>query len=121
MPYREVYGESITNVTFLRMTEVAMREKEIEGRLVSETKRRGGLCLKWVCPGFDGGPDRIILMPYGKVGFAELKAPGRKPRLLQASRHRLFRKLGFAVYIIDDPEQVTPVLDEIGGTGSGEV
>lgn len=98
-----------------------MREVEIERRLVAETKRRGGLCLKWVCPGFDGVPDRIILMPYGKVGFAELKAPGIKPRPLQVSRHRLFRRLGFAVYVIDKPEQVAPVLDEIGGTGSGEV
>lgn len=98
-----------------------MREVEIERRLVSETKRRGGLCLKWVCPGFDGVPDRIILMPCGKVGFAELKAPGKKPRPLQASRHRLFRKLGFTVHVIDDPEQIAPVLDEIGGTKSGKV
>lgn len=83
-----------------------MREVEIERRLVSETKRREGLCLKWVCPGFDGVPDRIILMPYGKIGFAELKAPGKKPRPLQESRHRLFRKQGFPVHVIDDPEQI---------------
>lgn len=98
-----------------------MREVEIERRLVAETKRRGGLCLKWVCPGFDGVPDRIILMPGARIGFAELKAPGRKPRPLQASRHRLFRKLGFRVHIIDDPGQIAPALDEIGGKTSGEV
>lgn len=98
-----------------------MREVEIERRLVSETKRRGGLCLKWVCPGFDGVPDRIILMPGGKIGFAELKAPGKRPRPLQASKHRLFLKLGFPVHVIDDPGQIAPALDEIGGTESGEV
>lgn len=98
-----------------------MREVEIERRLVSETKRRGGLCLKWVCPGFDGVPDRIILMPGGRIGFAELKAPGKRPRPLQESRHRLFRDLGFPVHVIDDPKQIAPTLDEIGGTTSGEV
>ena len=50
-------------------------EKEIEAKLVNTVKRHGGLCLKWVCPGWAGVPDRIVLLPGGKVIFVELKRP----------------------------------------------
>ncbi|HEO5418755.1 TPA: VRR-NUC domain-containing protein [Streptococcus agalactiae] len=90
-----------------------MREKFIEKKLVSEVKKQGGLCPKFVSPGFDGMPDRIILMPKGRIAFAELKAKGRKPRPLQLSRHRLLRKLGFKVYVIDSVTQIGSVLDDI--------
>lgn len=50
-------------------------EKEIEQKLVNIVKKYGGLCLKWVCPGWAGVPDRIILLPGGKVIFVELKRP----------------------------------------------
>lgn len=93
-----------------------MREKEIESKLVSEVKKRGGVCLKWVCPSFDGMPDRLIFLPAGKFGLVETKAPKQKPRALQLSRHRLLAKLGFKVYIIDEKEQIGGVLDEIQST-----
>ena len=92
-----------------------MREKEIEKRLVSEVKKKGGICPKFVSPGFDGMPDRIILLPKGRMAFAELKAPGKKPRPLQLSRHKLLRKLGFQVYVIDDIRNIIEVIDEIEG------
>ena len=57
-----------------------MREKDIERKFVAEVKRRGGICPKWVSPGFDGMPDRIALLPGGKSGFVEAKALGEKPR-----------------------------------------
>jgi len=72
-----------------------MREKEIEKKLTQETKKRGGLALKFVSPGFDGMPDRILLMPEGKIAFVEVKAPGKRPRPLQMARHKLLRGLGF--------------------------
>ena len=50
-------------------------EKEIEAKLVDVVKRHGGMCLKWVCPGWAGVPDRIVLLPGGKVIFVELKRP----------------------------------------------
>ncbi len=50
-------------------------EKEIEAKLVDVVNRYGGLCLKWVCPGWAGVPDRIVLLPGGKVIFVELKRP----------------------------------------------
>lgn len=90
-----------------------MREKFIEKKLVSEVKKHGGLCPKFVSPGFDGMPDRIILMPKGRFAFAELKVKGRKPRPLQLSRHRFLRNLGFKVYVIDNVTQIGGVLDDI--------
>lgn len=92
-----------------------MREKEIEKRLVAEVKKKGGICPKFVSPGFDGMPDRIILLPKGRMAFAELKVPGKKPRPLQFSRHKLLRKLGFQVYVIDDIRNIIEVIDEIEG------
>ena len=92
-----------------------MREKQIEQKLVKAVKARGGVCPKLVCPAFDGMPDRLVLLPDGHVGFAEVKAPGKKPRTLQLSRHRLLRNLGFRVYVLDDPADIAGILDEIGG------
>lgn len=50
-------------------------EKDIEKALGRMVGRHGGLCMKWVCPGWVGVPDRIILLPGGQVMFAELKRP----------------------------------------------
>ena len=92
-----------------------MREKVIEQKLVAEVKKRGGICPKWVSPGFDGMPDRMVLMPEGRIAFVEVKAPGEKPRPLQLARHRLLRRLGFRVYVLDSEKQITRIIDEIGG------
>ena len=93
-----------------------MREKQIEQKLVQAVRKIGGMCLKFVSPNFDGMPDRLILLPGGKIAFAELKAPGKKPRPLQLARHKALMKLGFRVYIIDRMEQIGAILDEIQST-----
>ena len=90
-----------------------MREREIERKLVSAVKSRGGICPKFVSPGFDGMPDRVVLLPHGKLGFVEVKRPGEKPRPLQTARHRLLRKLGFLVFVLDGEEQIGGIIDEI--------
>lgn len=90
-----------------------MNEKQIENKLTMVVKEAGGIAPKLVCPGFAGMPDRLILLPDGHVGFAELKAPGKKPRPLQLARHRLLKKLGFKVYVIDDISQIGGMLDEL--------
>lgn len=89
------------------------REKEIEEKLRYSVKSHGGIALKFTSPGFDGMPDRLLLFPNGRVAFVELKAPGKKPRKLQLARHRLLRKLGFKVFVIDSKEQIGGVIDEI--------
>lgn len=93
-----------------------MNEKQIENKLTMTVKKSGGIAPKFVSPGFAGMPDRLILLPDGHIGFAELKAPSKKPRPLQLSRHRLLRKLGFRVYVIDDPEQIGGMIDELRTT-----
>ena len=90
-----------------------MREKQIENKLATEAKKLGGIALKFVSPSFDGMPDRLVLIPDGHIAFVELKTPGKKPRPLQLSRHRLLRSLGFRVYIIDSVEQIGGMLDEV--------
>ena len=92
-----------------------MREKETEQKLVRAVRRAGGICPKFVSPGFDGMPDRIVLMQHGRMAFVEVKAPGQKPRSLQQSRHGMLRRLGFRVYVVDRPEQIKEIIDEIGG------
>ena len=67
-----------------------MREKTVEQKLVKAVRAAGGICPKWTAPGFDGLPDRIVLLPGGRMGFVEVKAPGKKARPLQESRHELF-------------------------------
>ena len=93
-----------------------MREKVIEQKLVAEVKKAGGICPKWVSPGFDGVPDRIAMFPGGKIAFVEVKAQGEKPRPLQRARHELLRKLGFRVYVLDEIEKIGGLIDEIRTT-----
>ena len=90
-----------------------MRERDVEKSLVRAVKRRGGMCPKFVSPGLDGVPDRIILMPGARIAFAEMKAPGKKMRPLQVKRKRQLESLGFRVYCIDNTEQIGGVLREI--------
>lgn len=89
-----------------------MREKYIEQQLAMAVKKRGGLCEKWNS-GTVGWPDRIVLLPDGKFGFVEVKAPGKEPRALQVHRHEQLRALGYRVFILDSPGQIGGVLDEI--------
>jgi hypothetical protein len=96
--------------------EVFMREKYIEQKLIKAVKAAGGLALKFTSPGYNGVPDRLILLPGGIIAFAEIKASGSKPRPLQERRHEMLRQLGFKVYVIDDDSQIGGILDEIRAT-----
>ena len=92
-----------------------MREKVLEKKLAEEVKRRGGLCEKWNS-GTSGWPDRIVLLPAGKYGFVEVKAPGEEPRPLQLHRHKQLRHLGYKVYVLDDKDRIGEILDYIQTT-----
>lgn len=92
-----------------------MQEQSVEKTLVQKVKKRQGLALKFVSPGMAGVPDRIVLMPEGKMAFVELKAPGKKPRPLQVCRMQKLQRLGFRCYVVDSTSMIDEVLDEIGG------
>lgn len=93
-----------------------MQEAKIERALCRAVKDVEGLALKFVSPGMDGVPDRIVLLPYGRLAFVELKAPGKKLRLLQVKRKGQLEALGFLVYCVDGIEQISEVLDAIRGS-----
>ena len=82
-------------------------EKDIEKALGRMVGRHGGLCLKWVCPGWAGVPDRIILLPGGVVMFVELKRPeGGEIGRLQAWWASRLQKLGFIHFWVKSHEDV---------------
>lgn len=91
-----------------------MLEKTIEKKLHTGVKdlKCGALCLKFTSPGYNGVPDRIILLPGAKVIFAETKKPGEKERKRQEYVQSLFKGLGFEVYsTVDNPEYVNQIIE----------
>lgn len=90
-----------------------MREVRIETFLKRKIEKIGGLCIKFISPSMAGVPDRIILLPKGKIYFAELKAPGEKLRPLQIKRKEQIEKLGFKIYVIDSYEKVDEFLKDV--------
>lgn len=90
-----------------------MRENVVEKRFREKVEALGGLCLKWVCPGHAGVPDRIVLMPGGRIWFAELKAPGKKLEVLQRWWRDRLVKLGFAAREAVGKEGADALLEEI--------
>ena len=90
-----------------------MLEKEIEMQLVKAVRKMGGRAVKFMSPGFDGMPDRLVLLPGGKCGFVEVKAPGKKPRALQLVRHEMLKAWGFKVYVLDAKEQIEEIINDI--------
>lgn len=93
-----------------------MREREIEKKFTDTVKKRGGIASKFVSPGFDGMPDRIVLFPKGKMAFVEVKAPGEQPRPLQIKRMEMLKSLGFLVFVLNDVKQIGVIIDEICAT-----
>lgn len=91
-------------------------ESRIEQLLVMKVKKMGGMAVKFISPGLDGVPDRLVLFPGGRCAFVELKAPGKKMRPLQVKRKKQLEILGFPVYVIDEIEKIGGVLDEIQST-----
>lgn len=92
---------------------VFMRENEMEAKLVAAVKAAGGVCWKRTSPGTAGVPDRIVLLPSGRIAFVEVKAPGETPRPLQRLRIRTLRRLGFKAFVLDNPEQIGGIIDAI--------
>lgn len=76
-------------------------EKDIEKKLRKMVERHGGVCLKWVCPGWSGVPDRIVLLPGGQIIFVETKRPkGGTLSHLQKWWAKRLKDLGFKHWVI---------------------
>lgn len=92
---------------------IEMQEANVEKYLIRYVKDKGGLCLKFISASMRGLPDRIVILPQGKIFFVELKAKGKKPRPEQKRVHKLFSSLGAKVYTADSKEKVRSVVDEV--------
>nr|DAY26830.1 MAG TPA: Nuclease [Caudoviricetes sp.] len=90
-----------------------MLEKTIEQALVRATKKAGGIAPKLTSPANAGMPDRIIILPNGKICFVELKAPGQKPRPLQIRQMQRLANLGCMVRTLDNPQKIPELINEI--------
>ena len=98
--------------TLSRMEEI-IREKQIERKLTIAAKNMGGIAPKYISPNFYGMPDRLVLIPVGRLAFVEVKRFGEHPRPLQEARHGMLRRLGFKVFVLDRPEQIKQILEDI--------
>ena len=95
-------------------------EKDIERKLRDGVKDLGGLCLKLVCPGFTGVPDRMILLRGGVIAFAELKRPGQRERVRQSYVQHRLRRMGFIVFSsVDSWQAVEGILHWCEGKVGG--
>ena len=92
-----------------------MREKEIESYLRDRIRRIGGKAYKFVSPGNNGVPDRLVCLPGDRAVFVELKAPGKAPRPIQIHQIGMLKQLGFRVEVIDSKEQVDEFVKELRG------
>ena len=83
-----------------------MRESKLESKLVSHITILGGIAYKFASPNRKGVPDRLCVMPNGRVFFVELKAEGKAPTPLQLHEHEILRSLGHTVLLIDSLEAI---------------
>ena len=91
------------------------RERDIERRLRREIERQGGVFLKFISPGNDGVPDRVALLPDGRIIFVELKKKTGRLSPIQKFQIAKFRRLGQSVRVVYGLEGVEELLAELGG------
>lgn len=91
---------------------IKYREESVESRLNTKIKLMGGWSIKLLPTFIRGIPDRMCLLPGGRVFFVETKATGKTPRKSQLLIHKRLINLGFKVYVIDDYEYMDGVLNE---------
>jgi len=89
-------------------------EKLLERKLNLGVKKLGGWSIKLLTTHVIGLPDRMILLPGGRIFFAEIKTTHKKPAYIQHVVHNKFRALGFKVYVLDSTEDITQLLDDYG-------
>lgn len=85
-------------------------EKHIERKLVEAVRKKRGMCVKMLCDQLTGLPDRLCLLPGGKIFFVEVKSTGKVPRPVQKAVHNRLRSLGFEVFVIDTAEGINSII-----------
>lgn len=91
-------------------------EADVEARLREKVRTElQGIAYKWVCPGRNGVPDRMVCLPGGHVIFVELKAPGKQLRYNQIIRRKELLRLGFRVVMLDSKAAVDTFIEGLRG------
>lgn len=91
-----------------------MREKEIEKVLTTEVKKLGGRAYKFVSPGNNGVPDRMVIFPGQAPVFVELKTGKGQLSALQEVQVRRLRELGQKVFVAKGIDGVSQFLQDMG-------
>ena len=109
---RHTWGNRVTQkILFTNFKK--MGEKQIEKKLRIEVGKLNGIAVKLQSQYYTGLPDRMILMPGGRIRFAEIKTTGKKPTPRQKIVHQELRSLGFQVDVIDSEEGLQRFLEEL--------
>lgn len=91
-----------------------MLEKDIEKLFRDEIKKAGGKAYKFTSPGNDGVPDRIVMLPGGRIVFVELKTDTGKLSRLQELQRRQIAELGQTVRVLHGLAEVRDFFLEFG-------
>ena len=91
-----------------------MLEKDIENLFRDEIKKAGGKAYKFTSPGNDGVPDRIVMLPGGRIVFVELKTDTGKLSRLQELQCRQIAELGQTVRVLHGLAEVRNFFLEFG-------
>lgn len=89
------------------------RERDIEKWLCDQIKKLGGHAYKFVSPGCDGVPDRMIILPGGRIHFVELKTNKGKPSQIQKWQMQFLSNLGCDVWLIRGQKEAEDFIHEI--------
>jgi len=81
-----------------------MLEKTIEKAVCDYAKEKGCLVYKFSSPGHAAVPDRMFILPGGRMFMIEFKAPGKIPTPAQNREHMRLGSFGVNVYVIDDTQ-----------------
>lgn len=98
-----------------------MLERDLEKKLVLGIKKLGGKAFKFVSPGNVGVPDRLIVMPEGRMFFVELKTDTGKLSKLQGRQIEFLRKMGCEVVISYGLQGVADILKVLENEHAADV
>lgn len=87
------------------------REAAVEALLVRKIRGAGGMCLKLV-PVVSGLPDRLVLLPGGRIFLVELKSKTGRLRPDQVVFIRRAAALGITVHVLRGSDQVQKWIEE---------
>jgi len=88
-------------------------EKYLEKKLREEVRKAGGLAIKFTSPYFTGMPDRLVLMPKGRIWFVEIKSTGKRLKDIQEAQAKKLQELGFNTRVIDSEESLGSFMREV--------